>query len=62
MIGLKIKCKLCGDVVQSQKPHRMEWCMCRACAVDGGRLTSRLIGRPEDYEVIKEEEDADSRT
>ncbi len=64
MIGLKIKCKLCGDVIQSEKPHKMRWCTCRACAVDGGRFTSRLIGKREDYEIIDDpnSEYADSRT
>ncbi len=32
----KIRCKLCGDVIESTSRHDFKWCKCKACAVDGG--------------------------
>lgn len=34
----KIRCKLCGDVIESTSTHDFRWCSCEACAVDGGHL------------------------
>ena len=32
----RIKCKRCGDVVESKSVHDMVWCSCGQCAADGG--------------------------
>ena len=32
----KIRCKHCGDVIESRTPHEFVTCSCRAVAVDGG--------------------------
>ena len=31
-----IKCKLCGEVIESTERHQYVTCKCGACAVDGG--------------------------
>lgn len=32
----KIKCKKCGDVIESTYTHDYKRCSCGSCAVDGG--------------------------
>ena len=36
IIKNSIKCKLCGDVIESKHRHDFVECKCGACAVDGG--------------------------
>lgn len=36
VIKNSIRCKSCGDVIESRGVHEMVWCSCGACAVDGG--------------------------
>ena len=36
VIKNSIRCKRCGDVIESRGVHEMVWCSCGACAVDGG--------------------------
>ena len=31
-----IRCKLCGDIIESTDRHQYVTCQCGACAVDGG--------------------------
>lgn len=31
-----IKCKLCGDIIESTHRHDFVTCMCGCCSVDGG--------------------------
>ena len=31
-----IKCKICGDIIESFSVHDYKVCSCGACAVDGG--------------------------
>ena len=31
-----IKCKLCGDIIESFSVHDFKTCSCGACSVDGG--------------------------
>lgn len=31
-----IRCKKCGDVIESKFRHDFKWCSCGQCAVDGG--------------------------
>ena len=50
---MKIKCKLCGDIVEGDKKGHLIWCKCRKCAIDETPYYYRLIGNAEDYEEIK---------
>ena len=33
----KIKCKNCGEIIESKSIHDFVWCKCGNCAVDGGK-------------------------
>ena len=37
MICNKIKCKLCGDIIESKHTHDFVTCSCGACSADGGK-------------------------
>lgn len=50
---MKIKCKLCGDIVEGDKKGHLIWCKCGKCAIDETPYYYRLIGNAEDYEEIK---------
>lgn len=32
----KIKCKFCGDIIESKNKHDFKFCSCGKCAIDGG--------------------------
>ena len=48
----RIRCKKCGDVIESTHRHDFKFCKCGAVAVDGGREYLKRIGKPEDYEEL----------
>ena len=48
----RIKCKRCGDIIESYDVHNFKWCSCKSAAVDGGREYLRRLGSPEDYEEL----------
>jgi hypothetical protein len=50
---MKIKCKLCGDIVEGDKKGNLICCKCGKCAIDETPYYYRLIGNTEDYEEIK---------
>ena len=37
----KIKCKFCGDIIESTHVHDFKYCSCGKCAVDGGHYYLR---------------------
>ena len=45
----KIKCKKCGDVIESKSVHDFKYCRCGAVAVDGGHDYLRRCGKREDW-------------
>ncbi len=49
-----IRCKHCGDVIESISVHDFVACSCGACAVDGGRDYLRRCGNLDDYEELSE--------
>lgn len=49
-----IRCKKCGDIIESTYRHDFKFCSCQACAVDGGLDYLRRCGEPEDYEDLSE--------
>ncbi len=53
----KIKCKKCGDIIQSKYNHELRACRCGAVAVDGGLEYLRRCGNEEDYEEMSEYEE-----
>ena len=48
----KIKCKKCGDIIESIDVHDFKWCSCGTVAVDGGREYLRRVGNKEDFEEL----------
>ena len=50
-----IRCKLCGDVIESTYRHDYVECSCGACAVDGGYdYLRRCFVSPDCYEDLSE--------
>ena len=45
-----IKCKKCGDIIESEYTHDFKMCSCGACAVDGGKSYLRRCGNLGDWE------------
>lgn len=58
----RVKCKLCGDVIESKRRHDFVNCKCGECFTDGGTSYIRRGGNPDDmidmseYEEDKEDE------
>ena len=51
-----IKCRKCGEVIESVSPHDFKTCSCGTCAVDGGPDYLRRCGNLEDWEELSEAE------
>ena len=51
-----IRCKKCGDVIESKTVHDFKFCSCGSCAVDGGLDYLRRCGNREDWEELSEAE------
>ena len=49
-----VRCKLCGDVIESTYRHDFKWCKCGNCAVDGGKsyLKRCFKTSPDDLEEL----------
>ena len=54
----KIRCKRCGDIIESKTAHDFKFCKCGAVAVDGGKeyLRRYFINIEDDYEELSEYE------
>lgn len=48
----KIKCRKCGDIIESINVQDFNWCSCGAVAVDGGREYLRRVGNENDFEEL----------
>lgn len=51
-----IRCKKCGDIIESETVHDFKFCSCGSCAVDGGLDYLRRCGNREDWEELSEAE------
>ena len=40
----RIKCKKCGEIIESTSRHDFKFCKCGAVAVDGGKDYLRRVG------------------
>jgi hypothetical protein len=64
MAGKRVRCKTCGDVIQSLHRHDLKWCKCGNIFVDGGTDYLRCgwpSGALEDHVEILDEPDQASR-
>ena len=60
IIKNSIRCKKCGDVIESKNVHDLVSCKCGNCSVDGGKQYIRrsfTTTPEEDYEELSEFED-----
>lgn len=55
----KIKCKHCGDIIESKHVHDYKWCSCGTVAVDGGHyyLKRCFKNSRDDFEELSVEEE-----
>ena len=51
-----IRCRACGDEVESKSVHDFVGCRCGKVAVDGGHCYLKRMGEPGDWEELSETE------
>jgi tRNA(Ile2) C34 agmatinyltransferase TiaS len=49
IISNKVKCKKCGDIIESKSTNDYKRCSCGTVAVDGGKDYLKRIGKEKDY-------------
>lgn len=54
-----IKCRRCGDIIESKSLHDFVTCSCGSCSVDGGHDYARRCGEPGSYIELSEWEEED---
>ena len=42
----RIKCKFCGDILESKSRHDFKFCSCGKVAIDGGHFYLKRSGKP----------------
>ena len=52
-----VRCKICGDTIESVRKRDFRSCSCGACFVDGGHDYVRVGGAPNKIEFLTEFED-----
>lgn len=57
IVANRIKCKKCGDVIESKTIHDFKLCRCGTIAVDGGHDYLKRSGNREDWEELSEVEE-----
>ncbi len=55
----KIRCRKCGDIIESLSVHDFKFCRCGAVAVDGGHDYLRRCGNLDEIEDLSEVEECD---
>jgi hypothetical protein len=50
----KIRCRKCGDIIESTYTHDFKYCDCGAVAIDGGYDYLRRCGDPDDWEDLSD--------
>lgn len=48
----RIRCKKCGDIIQSTYRHDFVMCSCQSCFIDGGDDYTRIGGFKDDWEYV----------
>ena len=54
IIRNRIKCKICGEIIESTSVHDFKVCSCESCAVDGGHDYLKRSGNRENWEELSE--------
>jgi hypothetical protein len=53
----KLRCLVCGDIIESKSVHDFVWCKCKGVAVDGGRDYLKRVGGEGGVEDLSEYEE-----
>lgn len=48
----RVKCLLCGEVLESTHRYDFVQCGCDAVFLDGGDVYLRIGGNPDNYEIL----------
>lgn len=57
-----IKCKNCGDIIESKSTHDFVTCSCQTCSVDGGlSYLRRCAPSPNAFEELSEMEEEEKQ-
>lgn len=48
----QIRCKKCGDIIESKSVHDFNFCRCESVAVDGGHDYLRRVGELNAWEEL----------
>ncbi len=51
-ICMKIKCLICGDIIESKSVHDLVSCKCESCYIDGGNYYAH-IGAKDFSKIVK---------
>jgi hypothetical protein len=54
--GPRVRCRKCGNIIQSQHRHDFVTCSCDTVSVDGGDAYLRIVGDLEQAEVWRDGE------
>ena len=54
IIKNRIKCKYCGDIIESKSRYDFKFCSCGKVSIDGGRFYLKRSGYPCDWEELSE--------
>ena len=54
IIRNRMKCKLCGDIIESTNTHDFKFCSCGRVAIDGGKNYLKRSGNINDWEELSE--------
>ncbi len=57
IIRNRIRCKHCGDIIESTSTHDFKFCSCGRVAVDGGKSYLKRSGNPGEWEELSEIEE-----
>ena len=53
---MKIRCKKCNDIIEGDKKGSFIFCECREIGIDETIWYCRIVGKKEDYEEVRENE------
>lgn len=54
---MKIRCRLCNDIIEGDKKGTFITCKCKAVAIDETPYYYRIIGNYDDFEEISDNSD-----
>ncbi|MCM1004153.1 MAG: hypothetical protein NC408_07415 [Candidatus Gastranaerophilales bacterium] len=57
IIRNRIRCKHCGDIIESTSTYDFKFCSCGRVAVDGGKSYLKRSGNPGEWEELSEIEE-----